>query len=252
MMTPLAKPFSELVAGSLISGKVQHDVETHGTTVLALRFNEGIVVFADRRATIGNLIMFEQAEKIMPLDDLTVVAISGSFARSIEICRYLKHSYKYYRRAVLQELTLEGKLSEISRALAGNVEMAMNGIGVFIPIVAAYDKTNEKFGVYFFDGAGARFENGEYACAGSGSERIRGVFEFLRRTEGSFENRSLDQVVENGLQMLDIASTLDSATGGFTRINPIVRVLTKDGSKALDGKDLKKAVDKVLKAAKPL
>ena len=251
-MTPLAKPFSELVAGSLISGKVQHDVETHGTTVLALRFNQGIVVFADRRATIGNLIMFEQAEKIMPLDDLTVVAISGSFARSIEICRYLKHSYKYYRRAVLQELTLEGKLSEISRALAGNVEMAMNGIGVFIPIVAAYDKTNEKFGVYFFDGAGARFENGEYACAGSGSERIRGVFEFLRRTEGSFENRSLDQVVENGLQMLDIASTLDSATGGFTRINPIVRVLTKDGNKALDEKDLKKAVDKVLKAAKPL
>ncbi len=251
-MTPLAKPFSELVAGSLITGKVQHDVETHGTTVLALRFKEGIVVFADRRATIGNLIMFEQAEKIMPLDDLTVVAISGSFARSIEICRYLKHSYKYYRRAVLQELTLEGKLSEISRALAGNVEMAMNGIGVFIPIVAAYDKTNDKFGVYFFDGAGARFENGEYACAGSGSERIRGVFEFLRRTEGSFENRSLDQVVENGLQMLDIASTLDSATGGFTRINPIVRVLTKDGNKALDEKDLKKAVDKVLKAAKPL
>jgi len=252
MMTPLAKPFSELVAGSLITGKVQHDVETHGTTVLALRFKEGIVVFADRRATIGNLIMFEQAEKIMPLDDLTVVAISGSFARSIEICRYLKHSYKYYRRAVLQELTLEGKLSEISRALAGNVEMAMNGVGVFIPIVAAYDKTNDKFGVYFFDGAGARFENGEYACAGSGSERIRGVFEFLRRTEGSFENRSLDQVVENGPQMLDIASTLDSATGGFTRINPIVRVLTKDGNKALNEKDLKKAVDKVLKAAKPL
>lgn len=251
-MTPLAKPFSELVAGTLISGKVQHDVETHGTTVLALRFDKGVVVFADRRATIGNLIMFEQAEKVMPLDDVTVVAISGSFARSIEICRYLKHSFKYYRRAVLQELTLEGKLSEISRALAGNVEMAMNGIGVFIPIVAAYDKNADKFGVYFFDGAGARFENGEYACAGSGSERIRGIFEFLRRTEGSFETRSLSQVVENGLQMLDIASTLDSATGGFTRINPIVQVLTKDGNKPLDQKDLMKAVDKVLKAAKPL
>ena len=130
--------------------------------------------------------------------------------------------------------------------------MAMNGIGVFIPIVAAYDKNADKFGVYFFDGAGARFENGEYACAGSGSERIRGIFEFLRRTEGSFETRSLSQVVENGLQMLDIASTLDSATGGFTRINPIVQVLTKDGNKPLDQKDLMKAVDKVLKAAKPL
>ena len=251
-MTPLAKPFSEIVAGSLIAGKVDHDVESHGTTVLALRFDKGVVILADRRATIGNLIMFEQAEKVMPLDDLTVVAISGSFARSVEICRYLKHSFKYYRRAVLQELTLEGKLSEISRALAGNVEMAMNGIGVFLPIVAAYDKNTEKFGVYFFDGAGARFENGEYACAGSGSERIRGVFEFLRRTEGGFETKNLDRVLENGLQMLDIASTLDSATGGFTRIEPIVRILTKDGNEALDEKILKKAVEKVLKAAKPL
>ena len=49
-MTPLAKPFSELVAGTLISGKVQHDVETHGTTVLALRFDKGIVVEINRCA----------------------------------------------------------------------------------------------------------------------------------------------------------------------------------------------------------
>jgi len=249
-MTPLAKSFEELTVGTrLTSVGVDPNFETHGTTVLALRFKDGVIVFADRRATMGNLIMFEQAEKVMPLDDLTVVAISGSFARSVEICRYLKHSFKYYRRAVLQELTLEGKLAEISRALAGNVEMAMSGVGVFLPIVAAYDKSKEQFSVYFFDGAGARFENGEYACAGSGSERIRGVFEYLRRSEGGFETKSLEKVVEDGLQMLDIASTLDSATGGFTRIDPIVRVLTKDGNEMLDNKILKKAIDKVLKGA---
>jgi proteasome beta subunit len=252
MMTPLARPFDELVKSTQISSALKAEFETHGTTVLALRFDEGVLVFADRRATMGNLIMFEQAEKVMPLDDLTVVAISGSFARSIEICRYLKHSFKYYRRSVLLELTLEGKLAEISRALAGNAEMAMSGIGVFLPIVAAYDKAKDQFGVYFFDGAGARFENGEYACAGSGSERIRGVFEYLRRTEGSFETRSLEKVLEDGLHMLDIASTLDSATGGFTRINPVVRVLTKEGNQVVDEKLLNKAIEKVLKAAKPL
>ena len=252
-MNPLARSFEELTADSrLTSVGVNPNFETHGTTVLALRFKDGVVVFADRRATMGNLIMFEQAEKVMPLDDFTVVAISGSFARSVEICRYLKHSFKYYRRAVLQELTLEGKLAEISRALAGNVEMAMNGIGVFLPIVAAYDKTKEEFSVYFFDGAGAKFQSGEYACAGSGSERIRGVFEYLRRSEGGFETKSLEQVVENGLLMLDIASTLDSATGGFTRIEPVVRVLTKDGNQLLDEKSLKKAITKVLKEAIPL
>jgi proteasome beta subunit len=250
VMTPLAKSFEEMVGLPIAATGSHH--ETHGTTVLALRYKDGVVTFSDRRATMGNLIMFEQAEKVMALDDQTVVAISGSFARSIEVCRYLKHSFKYYRRSVLQELSLEGKLSEISRALAGNAPMAMEGIGVFLPIVAAYDRDHDRFGVYFFDGAGARFENGEYACAGSGSERIRGIFEYQRRVDGAFETKSLERVVEDGLHMLDIAATLDSATGGFQRIEPIVRVLDRNGNRPLDAKLLSKLMDKVLRAAKPL
>src|SRR6476659_9117099 len=191
---------------------------THGTTVLSLRYKGGVLLLADRRATAGNLIMFDQADKIISLDDSTVVAISGAFARSIEVCRYLKHAFKYYRRSVLQEMSLEGKLTEISRALAGNAPMAMQGIGVFLPIVAAYDKANDVFGVYFFDGAGARFQNGSYACAGSGSERIRGVFEYIARAKGQWHERLLADVLADGLEMLDIAADLDSATGGFSKI----------------------------------
>jgi hypothetical protein len=52
--------------------------------------------------------------------------------------------------------------------------------------------------------------------------------------------------------MLDIAATLDSATGGFSRIEPIVRVLTKEGNTSYEAKKLHKAMEKVLKAAKPL
>ncbi|RYG48494.1 hypothetical protein EON79_04320, partial [bacterium] len=106
--------------------------ETHGTTVLTLRYDGGVLTLADRRATAGNLIMYDQAEKIMTLDDHTVVAISGAFARSIEIIRFLKHNFAYYRRTVLHEMSLEGKLAEISRALAGNAPMAMQGIGLFL------------------------------------------------------------------------------------------------------------------------
>lgn len=224
-------------------------LETHGTTVLALRFDQGVLLLADRRATAGNLIMYDQAEKIMPLDDSTVVAISGAFARSVEVCRYLKHSFKYYRRSVLQEMSLEGKLTEISRALAGNAPMAMQGIGVFLPIVAAYDKQTDQFGVYFFDGAGARFQNGSYACAGSGSERIRGVFEYIAREKGQFQDRSLEEVLGDGLEMLDIAADLDSATGGFNKIPPVTRVLDRDGNHEVDDALLKKTTQKVLRAS---
>lgn len=233
-----------------LSGSVNSTFETHGTTVLCLRFDGGVLTLADRRATAGNLIMYDLAEKIVALDDSTVVAISGAFAKSIEVCRFLKHSFKYYRRTVLHDMSVEGKLSEISRALAGNAPMAMQGIGLFLPIVAAYDKKKSEFGVYFFDGAGARFQNGSYACAGSGSERIRGVFEYVARLKGRFESRPLDEVLVDGLQMLDIAADLDSATGGFNKILPVTRVLDAVGNREIPEAELQAAVSAVL-AGKP-
>ncbi len=237
-----ARDFSELVT---LAPMGTHD-EVHGTTVLAVRYRGGVLILSDRRATAGNLIMFDKAEKVLALDDKMVVAISGAFAKSIEVCRYLKHNFKYYRRVTLNEMSLEGKLAEISRALAGNAPMAMQGIGLFLPIVAAYDEKKEDFAVYFFDGAGARFENGAYACAGSGSERIRGVFEYIARVKGPWESRELDDVLMDGLEMLDIAADLDSATGGFQQLPPIVRILDRDGNRPVEEKHLAELVGQVL------
>lgn len=225
--------------------------ETHGTTVLALRYREGVLILADRRATMGNLVMYDHAEKIIALDDSTVVAISGSFARSVEVCRLLKHSFKYYKRMHLNEMSLEGKLQEISRALANNLPMAMQGIGVFLPIVAARNTKTGEFGVYFFDGAGARFQNADYACAGSGSERIRGVFEFLARTSGPWATRELEAVLLDGLRMLDIAADLDSATGGFTKTLPMSKVLDKDGARDVPAEVLERVAELVLPERTP-
>ena len=252
MIAHESRDFAELtgfgqVLASYGQGMVDPHFETHGTTVLQLRYDQGVLTLADRRATAGNLIMYDQAEKIIALDDSTVVAISGAFAKSVDVCRFLKHSFKYYRRTVLQEMSLEGKLMEISRALAGNAPMAMQGIGLFLPIVAAYDKKRNEFGVYFFDGAGARFQNGSYACAGSGSERIRGVFEYISRTKGKFETRPLEEVLADGLHMLDIAADLDSATGGFNKSLPVTRVLDQHGTREIPEDQLRAATEKVLK-----
>lgn len=231
MKTSAHQTFAELVGfppPSWTQGSSEA-LQAHGTTVLALRFDDGVVVLGDRRATAGNLVMYDQAEKIVAIDDFTLLALSGSFARSVESARFLKHSFKYYRRLTLGQLSLDGKLQEISRVMASNFEMAMQGIGVFLPIVAAYDAESDSFQLYFFDGAGARFQNHAYACAGSGSERIRGVFEYLTRTKGPWDSRPLDEVLSDGLIMLDIASELDSATGGFRRVLPTARILDREG-----------------------
>jgi proteasome beta subunit len=238
MIAQPPKTFADLVSWAPPTAGAE---EVHGTTVLALRCAEGAIVLADRRATMGNLIMYEKAEKIEVLDPWTVTAISGAYARSLEICRFLRHSFKYYERLTLQEMSTEGKLMEISRALAGNQGQAMQGVGMFLPVAAAYDQKKKTFGVYFFDAAGARFQEGGFACAGSGSERIRGVLEYIRLDKGPWEDRPQKDVLADGLRLLDIASSLDSATGGIRSALPIAYTLTAEGCTRLTEKAVNSA-----------
>jgi proteasome beta subunit len=179
------------------------------------------------------------------LDDRTVVAIAGAYARSLEVCRFLRHAFKFYERLNLHEISAEGKLMEISRALAANMPMAMQG-GVFLPIAACYDHVKDTFGVYFFDTAGARFLGSDYATAGSGSERIRGVFDYIARVKGPWSSRKRDDVLSDALTMLDLAAEMDSATGGFRKNLPSVTVLTRDGVHAMTADEIKPLAEKAM------
>jgi proteasome beta subunit len=241
MNTSPVQDFAELVG---FEPKPIPPNHVHGTTVIAIRYDQGVLIIADRRATMGNIIMFEGAEKIEILDDETVVAISGAYARSLEVCRYLRHAFKYYERLNLFEISTEGKLMEISRALANNMEIAMQG-GVFLPIAATYDKKSDDFGVYFFDTAGARFMGADYAAAGSGSERIRGVFEFIARTKGKWSTRPREDVLVDAVTLLELAADMDSATSGVRRHLPVIADLTRDGVRRYGEDEILAAVQEI-------
>ncbi len=217
-------------------------IETHGTTVIAVKYRDGVLNVGDRRATAAMSVMYDRAEKVVPLDDFTLIAISGSFARAMEIIRYLKHSFKYYARTQLQEMSLDGKVSEVSRAIAGNLASAMQGIGAFVPVVSVYDPKTNQGRIFFYDGMGARFETAEFGAAGSGSERIRGAFDYIIRTRGPFREMDLDTALRECLVLLDIAADLDAATGGFAKVLPVAKAITRDGILDIPTARLREAV----------
>lgn len=222
--------------------------DTHGTTVIAVKFKGGIVNVGDRRATSGNYIMYDRAEKIIPVSDHMLLGISGSYARALEVIKYLRTAFKYYSRSQLQEMSLEGQLNEITRVMQQNVAMAMSGIGGFIPIVSVWDTMRREGRIFFFDGLGARFETPEYAAAGSGSERIRGVFEYIVKTKGRFSDSPRSSALRDALALLEIAADLDSATGGSMKILPAVKILTADGIETLGDDEIKGALDEIAAA----
>ena len=208
-------------------------VDVHGTTVIAIKFQGGVLNVGDRRATAANAVMYDRADKILPLDDSTLLAMSGSYATAMDVVRYLRHAFHYYRRTQLQEMSLEGKLSEVSRVIARNLPNALSGLGAFIPVLSAYDCEAGEGRVFFYDGMGARFESAEWGAAGSGSERIRGAFDYILKTKGSFREMSLDTALRETLVLLDIAAEMDSATGGYEKILPSAKTVTCDGIEVL-------------------
>ncbi len=216
------------------AGGVSQNIDTHGTTVIAVKYKDGVLNVADRRATAGMSVMFDRSEKILALDDHTLVSISGSFAKAIEISRYLRHSFKYYSRSQLQPMSLEGKLAEMTRAITNNLPMALQGIGAFIPVLTAYDLDADEGRIFFYDGLGARFESSEFGAAGSGSSAIRGSFDYIVRTKKPFSEMSLDEALRESLILLDIAADLDAATGGYSKILPAAKAVTREGILSID------------------
>jgi len=211
------------------------------TTVVAMRYNEGIIIAGDRRATAGTAVVHDRAEKVLPIDTHSVLAISGAPAMAYEIARVLKHSFQYFRRSQLQELSVEGKLRTLSRLIRENLPMAMQGIGAVIPIFALYapqtDESENGGKIYFYDALGAHFENVDFATTGSGSIWIRGVLRYLDRWgETQLENMDQQQATVTILRLLDTASEYDAATSGYNakaEIFPTLKTITRQGIETL-------------------
>lgn len=220
-------------------------VDTHGTTVIAVKYDKGVINVGDRRATANFAIMYDKAEKVLPIDDYTLLAISGSFARAMEVVRYLRTAFKLYERTYLQEMSLDGKLAELAKVVRAGIPEALQGIGGFIPILTTYDRDAAEGRIFFYDGMGARFESAEFGAAGSGSMQIRGVFDYIVKTKKAFHEMTRDEALKEALYLLDIAADLDAATGGWAKVLPLATTITADGIEDVAEDELRRIVAQI-------
>ena len=131
---------------------------TRATTVFAMKYRDGVLVAGDRRATAGNLVMYDRTDKVLELDRYCALAIAGVPATAFEMARVLEHSCKYYRRSQLQDLSFDGKLRALSQLLKENVPAALAGTGAVVPVFAGYDHKQGCGKIFFYDILGAEFE----------------------------------------------------------------------------------------------
>ncbi len=111
---------------------------THGTTVLAIRFDGGVVMAGDRRATAGYTIASRRIEKVFPADDLSGVAIAGAAGPAVEMVKLFQVQLEHYEKIEGETLSLEGKANQLGQMVRSNLPAAMQGFAV-VPLFAGYD-----------------------------------------------------------------------------------------------------------------
>jgi len=208
---------------------------THGTTVLAIRYSEGVLMAGDRRATSGHLISHREIQKVFPADSYSGVAIAGAAGPAMEMVRLFQLQLEHYEKVEGTALTLDGKANQLSQMLRNHLPAAMQGLPV-VPLFAGFDPRAGLGRLFQFDVTGGRYEERDYAAIGSGGLHAATVVK-LRHHDGIEADEAIDVAIEAIFQAADE----DIATGGpdiVRGIYPVVALITADGFERLDDDDV--------------
>ena len=198
----------------------------HGTTVLALRLGDGVLVAGDRLATAGYQVASREVEKVFATDDHSLIAIAGAAGPAIEMARLLGVELEHYEKIEGESLELEGKANKLSQMIRQNLPAAMQGLAV-VPLFAGYDTRRKVGRLWKFDITGGRYEETEIEASGSG-----GIFAKESLKKAWRPGFSREDGLRTALEALRAAADEDRATGGVDLergIYPIVKICTGPG-----------------------
>jgi proteasome beta subunit len=198
----------------------------HGTTVVAIRYADGVVMAGDRRATSGNLISHRTMEKVFPADRHSGVAIAGAAGPALEMVKLFQLQLEHYEKVENAALSLEGKANQLGQMVRNHLPAAMQGLAV-VPLFAGYDTRRGLGRLFEYDVTGGRYEEQDFAATGSGSLHAGTVIKLGYR-------RELDRsdATDLAIQALFQAADEDSATGGpdpVRGIYPVIATITDEG-----------------------
>jgi proteasome beta subunit len=214
-----------------------------GTTVLALRFKDGVIVAGDRRATEGFQIAHRSIEKVFAADDMSAVAIAGAAGPAVEMVRLFQTELEHYEKVEGERLSLEGKANKLSQMIRANLPMAMQGM-VVVPLFAGYDDRRAMGRIFKYDVTGGRYEEDDYHATGSGGKDARSS---LKKRYSA--NLSRDEAVKIAIEALFDAADEDVGTGGpdlMRGIFPTVAVISEAGTIEIEESEIQALFEELI------
>jgi proteasome beta subunit len=230
----------EAMSSSIPMGAVE---VPQGTTVLGLRFADGIVMAGDRRATAGYTVADARMRKVFAADDYSAIAIAGAAGQAVETVRLFQLELEHYEKLTGDRLSLEGKANRLAQMIRANFPLAMQGL-VVVPLFGGFDQAKNEGRLFYYDATGGRWEEQDYQATGSGAQPAKNSLK-KRWRPGLTQDEGLRVAVE---ALIDAAED-DVATGGpdlARGIFPVVMTVTSDGAAESTDEDVANAVRAVV------
>ncbi|VFV37880.1 proteasome subunit beta type-8-like [Lynx pardinus] len=178
----------------------------HGTTTLAFKFQHGVVVAVDSRASAGTYIATLRCNKVIEINPYLLGTMSGSAA-----------DCQYWERLLAKECRLyylrNGERISVSAAskLLSNMVFQYRGMGLSMgSMICGWDKKGP--GLYYVNSDGTRL-SGNMFSTGSGNTYAYGVMD-----SGYRPDLSPEEAYELGRRAIVYATHRDSFSGGVVNM----------------------------------
>jgi proteasome beta subunit len=218
-----------------------------GTTVLALKYSDGVVIAGDRLATEGHRVASRDVQKVYATDQYSVIAIAGAAGPAIEMARLMRIELEHYEKIEGEALELDGKANKLSQMIRANLPAAMQGL-VVVPLFAGYDRRRKQGRLWKFDVTGGRYEETDFEATGSGGLYAR---ESIKKAHKGGLAR--EEGLRIAVEALVDAADEDRATGGIDVLRgifPIVNFCSDRGVERAADAEIEQVYRRIL-AARP-
>ncbi|EFO64857.1 Proteasome subunit beta type 9 precursor [Giardia lamblia P15] len=197
-----------------------------GTTIIVMKYSNGVLLSADTRATMGNLVVDRFIPKVLPITDKIYTCIAGSVSHA----QFLVNEVRAH--LMTQQMDLHANLNGMDPMVA----TAANIISIYLHkyreflhaafILGGVDNT----GFHCINSMiGGSVLEEDYSISGSGGVFIKGLMKELYNPE-----LTRAEAINLAHKLLKTAISLDTKSGGFMRFVAIEQGgLAEEGTRML-------------------
>jgi len=207
MLPPFSEPSVNL--GKVLKDEDGSDIPmhfNHGTTTLGFKYQGGVILAVDSRATGGMYIGSGTVKKIIEINKFLLGTMAGGAADCVYWERVLSKQCRLYQLRNRERISVAA-----ASKLLSNQAYNYKGMGLSMGVmIAGYDKKGP--GLYYVDSDGTR-TSGEVFSVGSGSIFAYGVLD-----KGYRYDLTDEQAYDLGRRSIYHATFRDAASGGIVRV----------------------------------